>query len=118
MNKIESPNPLLIQIADLRDNRIATVKDNVSLLPYPKPLYEDYSQSPKYPIAIALTEFHILLAYTDSIKGMCLLSKEVVYEDQYNEAFGKLVSVIRDSRTGNTFLLNFSRQFFNFLFNL
>ncbi|ENN82501.1 hypothetical protein YQE_01126, partial [Dendroctonus ponderosae] len=90
------------QIDDLKDNRIATVKDKVSLLPYPKPLYEDYSQSPKYPIAIALTEFHILLAYTDSIKGMCLLSKEVVYEDQYNEAFGKLVSVIRDSRTGNT----------------
>ncbi|XP_019754048.2 vacuolar protein sorting-associated protein 18 homolog isoform X1 [Dendroctonus ponderosae] len=99
------------QIDDLKDNRIATVKDKVSLLPYPKPLYEDYSQSPKYPIAIALTEFHILLAYTDSIKGMCLLSKEVVYEDQYNEAFGKLVSVIRDSRTGDIWALSENAMF-------
>lgn len=63
-------------------------------------MYEDYAVSPKYPIAIALTQFHILLAYTDTIKGLCLLNQEVVYEDNYNEAFGKLVNIIKDVRTG------------------
>lgn len=70
------------------------------LLQYPKPLYEDYSVSQKYPIAIATTEFHILLAYTDSIKGVCLLNRDLVYEDNYNEAFGKLINIIKDRRTG------------------
>lgn len=49
---------------------------------------------------MALTQFHILLAYTDTIKGMCLLNQEVVYEDNYNEAFGKLINIIKDVRTG------------------
>lgn len=84
----------------LTDSHISAIKDKTKLLEYPKPLYEDYSQSPKYPIAIAMTQFHILLAYSDSIKGMCLLNEEVVYEDRYNEAFGKLVSVVKDTRTG------------------
>ncbi|VEN49877.1 unnamed protein product [Callosobruchus maculatus] len=51
---------------------------------------------------MALTQFHILLAYSDSIKGMCLLNPEVVYEDNYNEAFGsgRLINIIKDLRTG------------------
>lgn len=62
---------------------------------------EGYSVPAKPPITMALTEFHILLGYTDTIKGISLLNSEVVYEDNYNEAFGKLVSVIKDPVTGN-----------------
>ncbi|XP_050295734.1 vacuolar protein sorting-associated protein 18 homolog isoform X2 [Anthonomus grandis grandis] len=94
-----------------KDDKMAMLKEKITHLEYPKPQYEDYSQSPKFPIAIAMTEFHILLAYTDSIKGMCLLNKEVVYEDQYNEAFGKLVSVIRDVRTGDIWAISESAMF-------
>ncbi|XP_023014330.1 vacuolar protein sorting-associated protein 18 dor isoform X2 [Leptinotarsa decemlineata] len=85
---------------DLLTDDIKTIKSKINLIAYPKPLYEDYSVSQKYPIAIALTQFHILLAYSDSIKGICLLNQEVVYEDNYNEAFGKLVNIVKDVQTG------------------
>ncbi|KAJ8929810.1 hypothetical protein NQ314_017407, partial [Rhamnusium bicolor] len=88
------------QINPVMDDNIKSIKDKTKLLSYPKPLYEDYSVSPKYPIAIALTQFHVLLAYTDTIKGVCILNQEVVYEDNYNEAFGKLINIIKDVRTG------------------
>ncbi|XP_066154663.1 vacuolar protein sorting-associated protein 18 homolog isoform X1 [Euwallacea fornicatus] len=99
------------QIDALKDDKISSIKEKTTLLEYPKPLYEDYSQSPKYPASVAMTEFHILLGYSDGIKGMCLLSKEVVYEDQYNEAFGKLVSVIRDPRTGEIWAMSENAMF-------
>lgn len=69
-------------------------------IPFPKPLYEDYSVSQKAPFALVLTEFHVLLGYSDTIKGMSLLNKELVYEDNYNEAFGRLINVIKDKITG------------------
>lgn len=72
----------------------------MKIISFPKPKYEDYSVSQKFPIAIVVTEFHILLAYADMVKGVCLLNEEVVYEDNYNEAFGKLVNILKDSRTG------------------
>lgn len=68
-------------------------------------MYEDNSDLKKYPLSIALTQFHILLAYTDTIKGLCLLNQEVVYEDNYNEAFGMLVNVIKDVKTGNHYTI-------------
>lgn len=76
------------------------LKNKSKLIHYPKPLYEDYSASQKYPLAVALTQFHVLLGYTDTIKGVCLLNEEVIYEDNYNEAFGKLINVVKDIRTG------------------
>lgn len=67
---------------------------------YPKPLYQDYSVLPKPPFTLILTEFHILLAYVDAIKGVSLLSKDLIYEDNYNEAFGKLIDIIKDPTIG------------------
>lgn len=81
-------------------DNIKSIESKVNLVKYPKPLYEDYSAPQKNPIGMALTQFHILLAYSDSIKGVCLLNQEVVYEDNYNEAFGRLVNLVKDVRTG------------------
>lgn len=50
------------------------------------------------PLSFALTEFHALLMYADRVKIISLLSHELVYEDIYTEAHGKLRSVIRDSK--------------------
>lgn len=85
---------------DIDNDDFNSLKKNMKQIQYPKPLYEDYSVSEKPPIGVALTEFHILLAYTDTIKGISLLNNEVVYEDNYNEAFGKLVNIIKDPMTG------------------
>ncbi|XP_019880940.1 vacuolar protein sorting-associated protein 18 homolog isoform X2 [Aethina tumida] len=82
------------------DDNIKDIESKSKHIPYPKPMYEDNSDLKKYPLSIALTQFHILLAYTDTIKGLCLLNQEVVYEDNYNEAFGMLVNVIKDVKTG------------------
>lgn len=85
---------------------LSTIKSNIKTIPFPKPKYEDYSVSQKFPIAIVVTEFHILLAYADMVKGVCLLNEEVVYEDNYNEAFGKLVNILKDSRTGDIWVIS------------
>lgn len=83
---------------------------NIKRIPYPKPLYQDYSVSQKPPITLALTEFHALLAYADTIKGISLLNKEIVYEDNYNEAFGRLINLIRDPMTGKHYCDVFSQH--------
>ncbi|XP_060521918.1 vacuolar protein sorting-associated protein 18 homolog isoform X2 [Cylas formicarius] len=93
------------------DDSIASINTKAKLIGYPKPLYEDYSQSPKYPTSMALTQFHVILAYADSTKGVCLLNQEIVYEDHYNEAFGKLVNVIKDPRTGDIWAVTESAVF-------
>lgn len=84
-----------------KDDNMTSLKTKFRTIKYPKPLFEDFSVSQKFPTAIALTEFHVLLAYTDAIKGICLLNEDVVYEDNYNEAFGKLVNLIKDTVTGD-----------------
>lgn len=89
-----------LQLSAATNEDIKSIKSNLNEIDYPKPLYEDYSVSQKPPIACVLTEFHILLAYTDTIKGISVLNKEVVYEDNYNEAFGKLINIIKDPITG------------------
>lgn len=89
-----------LQLSAAINEDIKSIKSNLNEIDYPKPLYEDYSVSQKPPIACVLTEFHILLAYTDTIKGISVLNKEVVYEDNYNEAFGKLINIIKDPITG------------------
>ncbi|CAH0563550.1 unnamed protein product [Brassicogethes aeneus] len=93
------------------DESIASIDKKCKVVGYPKPQYEDYSVSPKYPHSIALTQFHILLAYNDSIKGVCLLNQEVVYEDNYNEAFGRLINIIKDQKTGEIWAVTESAVF-------
>lgn len=76
------------------------------IIPYPKPYYEDMSQSQKAPVAFALTEFHALLAYGDMIKGVSILNSELVFEDSYNESLGKLINVVKDPIKGKYYHVN------------
>ncbi|XP_057663701.1 vacuolar protein sorting-associated protein 18 homolog isoform X1 [Diorhabda carinulata] len=85
---------------DISTDNIESISLKTNFISYPKSIYED-SVLKKFPIAVALTQFHILLAYTDSVKGVCLLNQEIVYEDNYNEAFGRLINLIKDVRTGD-----------------
>ncbi|KAI4456526.1 vacuolar protein sorting-associated protein [Holotrichia oblita] len=81
------------------------IKEYSEVIPFPKPSYVDMSVSPKYPMNIVATQFHVLLAYSDTIKGISLLSKELVYEDNYNEAFGKLINIVRDHFTNSVWAI-------------
>lgn len=76
------------------------IQDNHNNLTYPKPLYEDLSVSQKNPLGFILTEFHCLLAYSNMIKGISALNKELVFEDNYNESYGKVINIVRDPMKG------------------
>ncbi|XP_067005382.2 vacuolar protein sorting-associated protein 18 homolog isoform X2 [Anabrus simplex] len=76
---------------DTTGSETETVIINTQLLQYP---------SPVPPLAFVLTDFHALLLYPDHVKGISLLNHELVFEDYYNESFGKLVSVTRDPIKG------------------
>ncbi|CAK8677916.1 unnamed protein product [Clavelina lepadiformis] len=45
---------------------------------------------------IVLTEFHILLLYSDRLKAVCSLNEQVICEDVYTSRYGQLVGLIRD----------------------
>ncbi|GJQ72360.1 dor [Trypoxylus dichotomus] len=87
------------------------IKMHSEVIPFPKPSYVDMSVSPKYPMNIVATQFHVLLAYSDTIKGISLLSKELIYEDNYNEAFGKLVNIVRDPITNSVWAVTENHLF-------
>lgn len=48
------------------------------------------------PLSFVLTEFHALLMYSDRVKVVSLLNQELIYEDIYTEAHGKLKNLVRD----------------------
>lgn len=50
------------------------------------------------PLSFVLTEFHVLLMYSDKVKAISLLNQELVYEDTYSSAHGKLKNIIKDPK--------------------
>ncbi|XP_078033999.1 vacuolar protein sorting-associated protein 18 dor [Augochlora pura] len=57
------------------------------------------SQTSTPPLSFVLTEFHALLLYPDRVKGISLLNQELIFEDIYNDALGKLVNITKDHVT-------------------
>ncbi|KAL6254778.1 hypothetical protein P5V15_014108 [Pogonomyrmex californicus] len=51
------------------------------------------------PFSFVLTEFHALLLYPDHVKGISLLNQELIFEDVYNDAVGKLIGITKDPAT-------------------
>ncbi|XP_026470217.1 vacuolar protein sorting-associated protein 18 homolog [Ctenocephalides felis] len=62
------------------------------------------SKSKLYPITFVMTEFHTLLVYNDKVVGISQLNNDVIFEDNYNEAFGKVVNIARDPAKGTIWL--------------
>ncbi|KAK0168771.1 hypothetical protein PV327_002541 [Microctonus hyperodae] len=58
------------------------------------------AQTSLAPINFILTKFHALLLYPDHVKGISLLNQELIFEDIYNDTFGKLVNIIKDPMSG------------------
>jgi vacuolar protein sorting-associated protein 18 len=55
------------------------------------------------PLSFVLTDFHLLLQYSDHITGISLVSHEVVYDEYFAEQYGKLMSIVKDSSNGNIY---------------
>lgn len=67
---------------------------HAGLINYPP----DDGNREKAPLSFVLTEFHALLMYSDRVKAVSLLNHELVYEDFYSEAHGKLKNIVKDFR--------------------
>ncbi|CAH2232004.1 jg4063 [Pararge aegeria aegeria] len=48
------------------------------------------------PLSFVLTEFHVLLMFSDRVKAVSLLNQELVYEEKYSEVHGKLKNIVQD----------------------
>ncbi|XP_038059367.1 vacuolar protein sorting-associated protein 18 homolog [Patiria miniata] len=68
------------------------------LLPYPDTGKGDVTAAK--PIAMALTEFHVLLLFQDRLKVMCVLNEQLIDEEVYNVKYGKILGVCRDKTRG------------------
>ncbi|GAB6018607.1 Vacuolar protein sorting-associated protein 18 like protein [Chamberlinius hualienensis] len=69
---------------------IDSVTTETKLISYPK---QEVSQPP---LAIVLTEFHVLVLYPDRVKGICVLNEQLVFEDVYTETYGNMVTIVKD----------------------
>lgn len=61
---------------------------NQQMLPCPETSLLSSSVSRKkstVPLSFVLTEFHVLLLYSDHVKGVSLLNQELIFEDIYND---------------------------------
>lgn len=55
------------------------------------------------PYSFVLTDFHILLQYSDRVTGISLINHEVVYDECFNDQYGKLMSIVKDLSNGNIY---------------
>lgn len=61
---------------------------NQQMLPCPETSLLSSSltrQKSAAPLSYVLTEFHVLLLYSDHVKGVSLLNQELIFEDIYND---------------------------------
>ncbi|KAI5652101.1 pep3/Vps18/deep orange family domain-containing protein [Phthorimaea operculella] len=62
------------------------------------PPNDDSPTNEKTPLAFVLTEFHALIMYSDRVKAISLLNQELVYQDKYSEAHGRLKNLVKDPK--------------------
>lgn len=55
------------------------------------------------PVSFVLTDFHLLLQYSDHITGISLINHDVVYDEYFADQYGKLMSIAKDPRNGNIY---------------
>lgn len=55
------------------------------------------------PSSFILTDFHLLLQYSDHITGISLISHEVIYDEYFPDQYGKLMTITKDIKNGNVY---------------
>ncbi|KAL7027445.1 hypothetical protein ACKWTF_005444 [Chironomus riparius] len=55
------------------------------------------------PSSFVLTDFHILLQYSDHVTAISLISHEIVYDEYFSDQHGKLMAIIKDVKNGNVY---------------
>lgn len=73
-----------------------SVTTNTKLISYGK----DIEDAGTNPVGMALTEFHMLIAYPTRMRAMCWLNEQVILEDVIPERFGRLLGIKKDLLRG------------------
>jgi vacuolar protein sorting-associated protein 18 len=55
------------------------------------------------PISFILTEFHLLLQYSDHVTGISLINHDVIYDEYFADQYGKLMAIVKDPKSGNVY---------------
>lgn len=74
------------------------------------------------PSSFILTDFHMLLQYSDHVTAISLINHEIVYDEYYSDQHGKLMAIIKDVKNGNVYTFSNKTIFkykvsFNVFFN-
>ncbi len=68
------------------------------------------------PNSFILTDFHLLLQYSDRIIGISLINHQIVYEEYFSDQNGKLISIVKDAKSGNVFTFD-SKSIYRYRIN-
>lgn len=55
------------------------------------------------PMSFVLTDFHLLLQFSDHITGISLINHDVIYDEYFADQHGKLMSIVKDPKNGNVY---------------
>lgn len=96
----------LNQIAD--SPNFVTSSKTMAYPDQPNDLYKTSSYISKNyqhnaPMSFILTDFHLLMQYTDHITGISLINHEVIYDEYFPDQYGKLMSIVKDTKNGNVY---------------
>lgn len=61
------------------------------------------SKQNQAPSSFVLTDFHLLLQYSDHITGISLINHQVIYDEYIPDQLGKLMSIVKDPKNGNVY---------------
>ncbi|XP_059179714.1 vacuolar protein sorting-associated protein 18 homolog [Physella acuta] len=74
----------------------SSILSNAKLMSYRK----NEEDKKTTPTSMVLTEFHMLVLYQESMKAICFLNEELVFDDQYPDRVGKLLGICKDAIRG------------------
>uniref|UniRef100_H2ZFS1 Vacuolar protein sorting-associated protein 18 homolog n=1 Tax=Ciona savignyi TaxID=51511 RepID=H2ZFS1_CIOSA len=72
---------------------------NARLIPYPDTAGDStnpFADQSGEVLSIVLTEFHLLLVYSDRLKVVCSLNEQLIVDDVYTSRYGELLGLIKD----------------------
>lgn len=90
---------LYAQVDPKPDTNNVLINQQMLTCPETSLMGSNVSQNSSVPLSFVLTEFHALLLYSDHVKGISLLNQELIFEDVYNDAVGKLIGITKDPAT-------------------
>ncbi len=97
---VHQPGPgIYFGVFDFNNQSTDNVTKDSRLLPYPESGKEGSSGDVE-PIAMTMTEFHVLLLFPDRMKVMCVLNEQLIDEDVYHARYGKILGICRDRTRG------------------